>query len=134
MIFFLRLWNPKCRLPGRQWFRLSRECEQDKVGKHCQAWNTQKPHKHSYGGVGNNNHCRNLGDSTTTWCYTTDPGTRWEPCDVKTCTPCYENTVGGKAPTMFSLAMCCAGRHFLRDFLWVCILYEIFLVRKFMFL
>ena len=27
-----------------------------------------------------------------------------------------------------------AGRHFLRDFLWVCVLYEIFLVRKFMFL
>ena len=26
------------------------------------------------------------------------------------------------------------GRHFLRDFLRVCVLYEIFLVRKFMFL
>ena len=34
------------------------------------------------------NYCRNFmdcADETSPWCYTTDPETRWDYCDVKTC-------------------------------------------------
>ena len=32
------------------------------------------------------NYCRNPDDGTDyLWCYTTDPGTRWEECDVPMC-------------------------------------------------
>ncbi|CAH1253112.1 PKD2L1 [Branchiostoma lanceolatum] len=31
------------------------------------------------------NYCRNTGDRTGVWCYTTDPSTRWELCDVPVC-------------------------------------------------
>ncbi|CAH1253095.1 HSD17B6 [Branchiostoma lanceolatum] len=31
------------------------------------------------------NYCRNTGNRTGVWCYTTDPSTRWELCDVPVC-------------------------------------------------
>ena len=55
-------------------------------GKDCQYWNKQEPHSHSIQmnpdkGIGPHNFCRNPDGEATIWCYTTDPGTRWELCD-----------------------------------------------------
>jgi len=60
-----------------------------KYGTKCQAWNVQTPHEHGYGKVGNHNQCRNPdGVEGGVWCYTTDPHTRWEFCNVANCTDC----------------------------------------------
>ena len=56
-------------------------------GRTCQAWDSQKPHKHdrtpenlpNYGLEGN--YCRNPGKGATIWCLTTDPNKMWEYCD-----------------------------------------------------
>jgi hypothetical protein len=61
-------------------------------GKSCQPWNSQYPHAHNYlpnnyplTGIDENN-CRNPDNSPAgAWCYTTDPNTRWERCDIPTC-------------------------------------------------
>ncbi|KAL4228600.1 hypothetical protein ACF0H5_011650 [Mactra antiquata] len=63
-------------------------------GKECQRWDSQTPHSHEL--IGGDfpeatlsdaeNYCRDPTASGYTWCYTTDPDTRWEPCDVSTCT------------------------------------------------
>ncbi|KAM9435218.1 plasminogen [Clarias gariepinus] len=60
-------------------------------GKTCQTWSSQVPHKHSrtpenYPCKGlNNNYCRNPDNERSPWCYTTDPETRWEYCNIPTC-------------------------------------------------
>jgi len=64
-------------------------------GKQCQAWASQSPHSHSYtqdsmypdGSVTDaSNYCRNpSGYDEGLWCYTTDPKTRWEKCNVPPC-------------------------------------------------
>ncbi|XP_033114192.1 uncharacterized protein LOC117114612 [Anneissia japonica] len=58
-------------------------------GNVCQKWTSQSPHTHSYApsnaddnGIGDHNLCRNTGSGDRPWCYTTDPDTRWEYCDV----------------------------------------------------
>ncbi|KAI8513501.1 hypothetical protein Bbelb_101400 [Branchiostoma belcheri] len=54
----------------------------------CQRWDSQTPHHHQYTPVNyplaglENNYCRNPGGWHEIWCYTTDPGERWERCDV----------------------------------------------------
>jgi len=66
-------------------------------GKTCQAWSSHSPHAPSDGVLPDENYpdgsrvaalnyCRNP-DSTDEgpWCYTTDPTTRWEYCDVPYC-------------------------------------------------
>ncbi|XP_035665404.1 uncharacterized protein LOC118408651 [Branchiostoma floridae] len=61
------------------------------TGKTCQRWDSQTPHSHdttpaNYPSSGLvNNYCRNPGDWTGVWCYTTDPSTRWELCAVPVC-------------------------------------------------
>lgn len=55
-----------------------------KSGKSCQAWSSQKPHKHGFTHLPKN-HCRNPDGEPHTWCYTTDPKTRWEFCDLPQC-------------------------------------------------
>ncbi|CAH1253114.1 PKD1L3 [Branchiostoma lanceolatum] len=61
------------------------------TGKTCQRWDSQTPHGHDTtpanypsGGL-EENYCRNTGNRTGVWCYTTDPSTRWELCDVPVC-------------------------------------------------
>eukprot|EP00035_Acanthoeca_spectabilis_P039104 m.59035 g.59035 ORF g.59035 m.59035 type:complete len:527 (+) comp9439_c0_seq1:618-2198(+) len=60
-------------------------------GKTCQQWTAQTPHSHSRtpanypsGGLGDHNYCRNPDGEPQAWCYTTDPNSRWEYCDVCT--------------------------------------------------
>ncbi|KAH0622431.1 hypothetical protein JD844_024733 [Phrynosoma platyrhinos] len=64
-------------------------------GKTCQEWHLQTPHRHdsftpqSHPRAGlEKNYCRNPdGDINGPWCYTTDPNTAWEYCDVPQCPP-----------------------------------------------
>ncbi|CAH1238988.1 LPA [Branchiostoma lanceolatum] len=62
-----------------------------RTGKTCQRWDSQTPHRHSrtpanYPSSGlEQNYCRNPDSWSGVWCYTTDPGTRWELCDVPVC-------------------------------------------------
>lgn len=64
-----------------------------KSGLTCQAWDSQSPHDHDRtdakfpgtGLDGGHNHCRNPDGEPGAWCYTTDPDTRWELCDVPMC-------------------------------------------------
>ncbi|KAI8485023.1 hypothetical protein Bbelb_372690 [Branchiostoma belcheri] len=61
------------------------------TGRTCQRWDRQTPHKHTrtsanYPSSGlEQNYCRNPDHEPTLWCYTTDPGKRWEFCDVPHC-------------------------------------------------
>jgi len=61
-------------------------------GKECQRWDEQEPHSHNrkrqrYPNEGLvSNYCRNPDDTSGgAWCYTTDPDTRWEYCNVEIC-------------------------------------------------
>jgi len=65
-------------------------------GKQCQAWASNSPHEHQYTNddmysdgsmVDASNYCRNpdSGWNEGVWCYTTDPDTEWELCDVPLC-------------------------------------------------
>jgi len=61
----------------------------------CQAWKLQSPHSHvnnkdhlfPEGDVEDaSNYCRNPDNEVGgLWCYTTDPATRWEYCNVSLC-------------------------------------------------
>jgi len=61
----------------------------------CQAWSSQSPQTHTFTrenhpgkGLGypdGHASCRNPDDGQRAWCFTTDPGTAWEYCDVPYC-------------------------------------------------
>jgi len=63
-------------------------------GRKCQRWVDDNPHKMS-DHIRNViqrvdtplvfNYCRNPTEGKTAWCYTQDPGKRWEYCDAKYC-------------------------------------------------
>ncbi|XP_078603356.1 uncharacterized protein LOC144877322 [Branchiostoma floridae x Branchiostoma japonicum] len=62
-----------------------------KTGRTCQRWGSQTPHEH-YNSLAflplaglEQNYCRNPDGEPGVWCYTTDPGKRWEYCDVPAC-------------------------------------------------
>ena len=70
---------------------------QTSSGKTCQHWTETSPHNPNAASknpanfpddsiADASNYCRNP-DSTSAgpWCYTTDPGTRWQYCDVPLC-------------------------------------------------
>lgn len=76
-------------------------------GKKCQKWSSQTPHEHTrtafnfpMGGLGNHNSCRNPDGEASPWCYTTDPGTEWEPCNV--CSQCVTTPDPPFTNTLFS--------------------------------
>ncbi|XP_064174550.1 hepatocyte growth factor-like isoform X1 [Anguilla rostrata] len=60
-------------------------------GKECQRWDLMEPHRHPfhpkrYPDKGlKDNLCRNPDDRLRPWCFTLDPRTPWEYCDVKAC-------------------------------------------------
>merc|ERR1719408_965736 len=67
-------------------------------GRTCQAWYEQFPHSHRFiptyfaeAHIGNHNFCRNPDGEPSMWCYTTDPGVRWELCDARTTTAVPQN-------------------------------------------
>uniref|UniRef100_K1QBX7 Plasminogen n=1 Tax=Magallana gigas TaxID=29159 RepID=K1QBX7_MAGGI len=55
-----------------------------KSGKTCQAWSSQTPQKHRFTSLPNN-YCRNPDGEPHAWCYTTDPNSRWEFCEISQC-------------------------------------------------
>ena len=69
------------------------------TGKVCQRWDAQYPHTHHHLNDGTyldlkENYCRNY-DHERPWCYTLDPGTRWENCPVPRCREyCSFDTLG----------------------------------------
>ena len=64
-------------------------------GLTCQSWSASEPHKHGFTDVGEHNHCRNPdGYSGGAWCYTSDPGKRWEVCEVPRCEVGHEGLAG----------------------------------------
>jgi len=65
-------------------------------GKQCQSWSVDTPHEVNYlddslypdgSRAAAHNYCRNpdLGWDGGLWCYTTDPGMRWDYCIVPLC-------------------------------------------------
>uniref|UniRef100_A0A8C6P3H0 Hepatocyte growth factor n=1 Tax=Nothobranchius furzeri TaxID=105023 RepID=A0A8C6P3H0_NOTFU len=66
--------------------------DQTESGKECQRWDLEEPHKHLYHpkrypnkGL-DDNYCRNPNGRHRPWCFTTDPNTVWEYCDIKVAT------------------------------------------------
>ncbi|XP_044024914.1 plasminogen [Siniperca chuatsi] len=64
-----------------------------KTGKTCQRWEAKFPHRPNITPQSHpradleSNFCRNPdGDNGGPWCYTTDLSTRWEHCNVSSCT------------------------------------------------
>ncbi|XP_019622202.1 PREDICTED: hepatocyte growth factor activator-like [Branchiostoma belcheri] len=62
------------------------------TGRTCQRWDRQSPHSHNRtprnypaGDLAGNNYCRNPDGWQALWCYTTDPASRWEHCDLPVC-------------------------------------------------
>ncbi|XP_006633316.3 hepatocyte growth factor isoform X1 [Lepisosteus oculatus] len=61
------------------------------TGKECQRWDLTRPHKHTfhpkrYPDKGlNDNYCRNPDNRLRPWCFTLDPQTPWEYCNIKVC-------------------------------------------------
>ncbi|XP_071095334.1 hepatocyte growth factor-like protein [Haliotis cracherodii] len=69
------------------------------TGKTCQRWKAQVPHEHRFkgpilrspSGFASEtldeavNYCRDPSDAGFMWCYTMDPRSRWEKCDVPKC-------------------------------------------------
>ncbi|CAG2244656.1 Plasminogen,Hepatocyte growth factor [Mytilus edulis] len=60
------------------------------TGRTCQYWERQYPHKHpfSISFKTEHNYCRNPDNSGQPWCYTNDPTTRWEYCQIPMCAAC----------------------------------------------
>ncbi|XP_071405510.1 plasminogen-like isoform X2 [Pithys albifrons albifrons] len=60
-------------------------------GKKCQAWNSMFPHRHEKtpdrfpDADLRENYCRNPDNDNSPWCFTTDPSTLWEYCNLKRC-------------------------------------------------
>jgi len=66
-----------------------RGCQDTTIsGYTCQKWTSQSPHAHQEAtpattpgrGLGDHNYCRNADDSSTIWCFTTNPEKRIEQC------------------------------------------------------
>jgi hypothetical protein len=72
------------------------------------AWALDAPHSHNFNSLPSN-YCRNPDGEPGPWCYTTDPSTRWELCDIPLCAGCYTGdgaTYAGGASTTVSGLTC----------------------------
>lgn len=57
-----------------------------KTGDQCQRWDSQTPHKHSQSAMSDQgNYCRRADNEKWPWCYTTNPDTRWDYCNIPSC-------------------------------------------------
>ncbi|CAG5927518.1 unnamed protein product [Menidia menidia] len=60
-------------------------------GKECQRWDSVRPHKHHFQPKKyrekhlKDNYCRNPDNRLRPWCYTMDPKTPWEYCNITVC-------------------------------------------------
>uniref|UniRef100_A0A8C9ZSJ6 Plasminogen n=1 Tax=Sander lucioperca TaxID=283035 RepID=A0A8C9ZSJ6_SANLU len=60
-------------------------------GKRCQSWSSMSPHTHQKTPQNfpnadlRRNLCRNPDGDKAPWCYTTEPGVRWEYCNLEKC-------------------------------------------------
>uniref|UniRef100_A0A672IWE3 Hepatocyte growth factor-like n=1 Tax=Salarias fasciatus TaxID=181472 RepID=A0A672IWE3_SALFA len=60
-------------------------------GKECQRWDSARPHKHRFQPKKyrdkdlRDNYCRNPDNRLRPWCYTMDPKTQWEYCNITVC-------------------------------------------------
>lgn len=65
------------------------------TGRTCQRWNTNTPHyifEANRMTEDDKNYCRNPdNENGGPWCHTTDPGMRWEYCNVAMCTCVHSN-------------------------------------------
>ena len=56
------------------------------TGDPCQRWDSQSPHQHRFGWLGDqDNYCRNSDNGRGPWCYTENPDKRWAYCHVPKC-------------------------------------------------
>ncbi|XP_061570525.1 hepatocyte growth factor a [Cololabis saira] len=68
-------------------------------GKECQRWDSARPHKHSFQPKKyrdkdlKDNYCRNPDSRLRPWCFTMDPRTPWEYCDIPACAPSEDTDV-----------------------------------------
>ncbi|KAM6896809.1 hepatocyte growth factor-like [Lycodopsis pacificus] len=60
-------------------------------GKECQRWDSTRPNKHHFQPKKyrhkdlRDNYCRNPDNRLRPWCYTLDPTTQWEYCNIAVC-------------------------------------------------
>ncbi|KAM9845606.1 hepatocyte growth factor-like [Aulostomus maculatus] len=60
-------------------------------GKECQRWDSTRPHRHHFQPKKyrdkdlKDNYCRNPDNRLRPWCYTMDPKTPWEYCNITVC-------------------------------------------------
>nr|XP_057933860.1 hepatocyte growth factor-like [Doryrhamphus excisus] len=82
-------------------------------GKECQRWDSSRPHKHhfqpkKYRDKGlSDNYCRNPDNRLRPWCYTMDPKTPWEYCNI---TACESDSSGVEEPDVNVTASCVRGK------------------------
>ncbi|KAF7664240.1 hypothetical protein LDENG_00184000 [Lucifuga dentata] len=65
--------------------------DHSETGKECQRWDSSRPHKHRFQPKKyrnkdlKDNYCRNPDNRLRPWCYTMDPKTPWEYCNITAC-------------------------------------------------
>ena len=81
----------KCYDPADMGFTYNGTANTTASGKPCAPWDSPLPHTHPITSIfretlANHNYCRNPERrGARPWCYTADPDTRWEHCDIPEC-------------------------------------------------
>ncbi|XP_059796858.1 plasminogen isoform X1 [Balaenoptera ricei] len=90
VLFEKRMYLSECKTGNGKNYRGT--MAKTKSGVACQKWSDNSPHtpnfspeKYPFAGL-EENYCRNPdNDKMGPWCYTTDPGTRYDYCDIPEC-------------------------------------------------